>query len=44
MAQDIASTYGDSDERTIAYKVALKRRDHNILSAPALDLDDVYSS
>ena len=44
MAQDVASTYGDSDERTIAYKVALKRRDHNILAAPALDMDDVYSS
>jgi len=46
MAKDVASTDASaeaSDEKTIAYQVALKRRDYNILSAPTLNLDDVYS-
>ena len=44
MAEQEGSLYGESDEKAIAFKVALKRRDQNILMAPPLDLAGLYSS
>ena len=44
MAEEVASTYGETDEKAIACKVALKRRDQNILMAPPLDLSGLYGS
>ena len=44
MSEEVASTYGETDEKAIACKVALKRRDQNILMAPALDLSGLYGS